>query len=193
MASEDKDRVSGQNAGKHGRHAQDAETAHARHAGASVSDEGDGEARASHAAHVAPNQDAASASHGGASASNAAAENPAAAYAASNYGVAKDKKHGKKSKLKKFLPLIIILAVVAALAIAAAVYANELDAKLGFEDASNAEGVQSALTPAQDNQPFYVLLLGSDSRKYSESSDKKGVSKGKNYSCLLYTSPSPRD
>ena len=159
MASEDKDRVSGQNAGKHGRHAQDAETAHARHAGASVSDEGDGEARASHAAHVAPNQDAASASHGGASASNAAAENPAAAYAASNYGVAKDKKHGKKSKLKKFLPLIIILAVVAALAIAAAVYANELDAKLGFEDASNAEGVQSALTPAQDNQPFYVLLL----------------------------------
>ncbi len=185
MASEDKDRVSGQNAGKHGRHAQDAETAHARHAGASVSDEGDGEARASHAAHVAPNQDAASASHGGASASNAAAENPAAAYAASNYGVAKDKKHGKKSKLKKFLPLIIILAVVAALAIAAAVYANELDAKLGFEDASNAEGVQSALTPAQDNQPFYVLLLGSDSRKYSESSDKKGVSKGKNYSDVM--------
>lgn len=186
MASEDKDRVSAQHLGKHSRPMQDDEGSHGRHAG-SAHTGGQGDAMpgpSSRGSHAAPDRGVASETEQQDFPDSSAPGGAAAAYAASNYGSGKNKKHGKRSKLK-FLPLIIIAVLVAAVLIAAAVYANELDAKLGFDDASNAAGVQSALTPAQDDQPFYVLLLGSDSRKYSESAEKKGVSAGKNYSDVM--------
>ncbi|MGI6591497.1 MAG: LCP family protein [Eggerthellaceae bacterium] len=116
----------------------------------------------------------------------------AAQYEPENYGSGTEKSHrgakqqanrSKHKALKIVIAIIVIL--IAAAAIAVFAYAHELDNRLGFEDASNTEGVKSALTPAQDNEPFYVLLLGSDSRKYSDSSTKKGVSSGSNNSDVM--------
>lgn len=105
----------------------------------------------------------------------------AAQYAASNYGNGGSKSHkgaGKKKRHWLRIVLIVILALVVAAAIAAFAYVHELDQKLGFDDSSSAASVASALTSTGDDKPFYVLLLGSDSRQYSTSSEKKGVSAG---------------
>lgn len=114
----------------------------------------------------------------------------ASRYDASNYGSGKSKdprkKHRRRGRHKVGKTvLIVILALIAAAAIGIVAYAHELDKRLGFDDASNAQGVKYALTPAENGKPFYILLLGSDLRKYSESSEKKGVSAGSNNSDVM--------
>lgn len=109
-------------------------------------------------------------------------------YSANNYGNGGGKSHKKSGKKKHHwlrIILLVILALIVAAGIAVAVYVHQLDQKLGFDDSNSASVVKSALTSTGNDKPFYVLLLGSDSRKYSTSSEKKGVSAGDSRSDVM--------
>ena len=71
--------------------------------------------------------------------------------------------------------LIAIVAVVVLLAIGIFAYAAAFNAKLA-EGQSTPTEMQNVLTPAAAGEPYYILLLGSDWREYSGTSDKAEMS-----------------
>ena len=52
------------------------------------------------------------------------------------------------------------------------IYTTMLNDKLAIDDKAQAEAVSDALVPAEVNQPFYALLIGSDSREGSGTSSR---------------------
>lgn len=81
--------------------------------------------------------------------------------------------------------LIILLALVVCIGISAAAFVHQVDQSLGFDDTTSATDVKEVLTPAPADRPFYVLLLGSDSRSAGDTSAKTGVSTGSSYSDVM--------
>lgn len=71
----------------------------------------------------------------------------------------------------KKVALIICLVVVMVLAgagVATAMYMNTLSQDIGFDDQEEAAAVEEALTPTVSNQPFYMMIIGSDTRNDDE-------------------------
>lgn len=72
----------------------------------------------------------------------------------------------KHSKMRRvFLIVAIVLAcVVVCAGIAFALYTHDLNSKMTIQDPDQQEKLQETLQPVQDDQPFYVMLIGSDTR-----------------------------
>ena len=79
----------------------------------------------------------------------------------------------KKNRAKKIAIIVIsvILALVLALSAAGAVYIGMLNSTLSLDESSKS-AVDEVTTPANFNEPFYLLVLGSDSREGSGTSSK---------------------
>ena len=80
----------------------------------------------------------------------------------------------RKRKHRKILMIVgIVLAVLlAGSGTAFGIYTTMLNDKLAIDDKAQAEAVSDALVPAEVNQPFYALLIGSDSREGSGTSSR---------------------
>ena len=76
-------------------------------------------------------------------------------------------------KRKRFLPLKIFLALLLVLIIAAVVAVNlyiwEFNSRIESHQ-SSVDTIHNVLTPAEEGKPYYILLLGSDSREGSGTS-----------------------
>lgn len=93
--------------------------------------------------------------------------------------------HRKHRRRALKIILIVLLALIVGAGIAVAAFVHAADQRLGFDDSQSASEVEQALTPADSNQPFYVLVLGSDSRSATESDAKTGISTGTSYSDVM--------
>lgn len=80
----------------------------------------------------------------------------------------------RKRKHRKILMIVgIVLAVLlVGSGTAFGIYTTMLNDKLAIDDKAQAEAVSDALVPAEVNQPFYALLIGSDSREGSGTSSR---------------------
>ena len=80
----------------------------------------------------------------------------------------------RKRKHRKILMIVgIVLAVLlVGSGTAFGIYATMLNDRLAIDDKAQAEAVSDALVPAEVNQPFYALLIGSDSREGSGTSSR---------------------
>ena len=97
-------------------------------------------------------------------------------YARDAYGsssAAYAKRRGRKRVLKGILIAVVALAVLIAIAVGA--YAAQFDGKLTANQ-STPDEMADVLTPAKAGEPYYILLLGSDWREYSGTSDKAEMS-----------------
>lgn len=85
--------------------------------------------------------------------------------------VAKSRRHRKSSMPKRIA--LTMLAVLAALLVATGAYALWFSSQLNAQLASGeSDGVESVLVPAESGKPFYMLVLGSDSREGSGTSGR---------------------
>lgn len=85
--------------------------------------------------------------------------------------VAKSRRHRKGSMPKRIA--LTVLAVLAALLVATGAHALWFSSQLNAQLASGeSEGVESVLVPAESGKPFYMLVLGSDSREGSGTSGR---------------------
>lgn len=85
--------------------------------------------------------------------------------------VAKSRRHRKGPTPKRIA--LAVLAVLATLLVAAGAYALWFSSQLNAQLASGeSEGVESVLVPAESGKPFYMLVLGSDSREGSGTSGR---------------------
>jgi LCP family protein required for cell wall assembly len=86
-----------------------------------------------------------------------------------------DDSAGKKRSWSTRKKLVVSLAaaltaMVAIIAIAVALYVSNLDNTIRIDDQERLNALESVLTtPATNNEPYYVLLLGSDSRDAADS------------------------
>ncbi len=80
----------------------------------------------------------------------------------------------KQRRRRKLLRNIAIVLAVLVIGVGAAfgVYAMQLDSKLALDDPSQTQAIDDALVSAELNQPFYALVIGSDSREGSGTSSK---------------------
>lgn len=80
----------------------------------------------------------------------------------------------RKRKHRKILMIVgIVLAVLlVGSGTAFGIYTTMLNDRLAIDDKAQAEAVSDALIPAEVNQPFYALLIGSDSREGSGTSSR---------------------
>ena len=83
----------------------------------------------------------------------------------------------KKSKVKKIAIIIcsILLALILAITAAGAIYVQQLNTALSPDDKTLAD-VNTVTSQANLNEPFYLLVLGSDSREGSGTSNKAAES-----------------
>ena len=79
----------------------------------------------------------------------------------------------RKSRIKKIVIILIsvLLALILALAAAGGMYVSMLNNTLSLDETSKA-AVDEVTTPVNLNDPFYLLVLGSDSREGSGTSSK---------------------
>jgi LCP family protein required for cell wall assembly len=75
----------------------------------------------------------------------------------------KAKKKGRGPKIALIVCLSLAV-VIAGAASAMALYMNSLNQEIGIDDPEEAAAVEEALTPTVSNQPFYVMIIGSDTR-----------------------------
>jgi len=75
----------------------------------------------------------------------------------------KAKKKGRGPKIALIVCLSLVV-VIAGAASAMALYMNSLNQEIGIDDPEEAAAVEEALTPTVSNQPFYVMIIGSDTR-----------------------------
>lgn len=80
----------------------------------------------------------------------------------------------KQRHRRKILRNIAIVLAVLIIGVGAAfgIYAMQLDSKLALDDPSQTQAIDEALVSAELNQPFYALVIGSDSREGSGTSSK---------------------
>ncbi len=74
-----------------------------------------------------------------------------------------DRKHHRARRIILIVLIILLCLVVCAVA-AYAWYMNDLNSKMTIQDPEQQQELQQALEPVQNDQPFYVMLIGSDSR-----------------------------
>ncbi len=103
------------------------------------------------------------ASNGSGHGRSTASSNPYSRNNASHYAVKPKKKHrrGKKIALVTCLVLAVVLVGVG---VAAALYVNNLDSQMAEQDTEQAAAIQEELTTPVSDEPFYVMLIGSDTR-----------------------------
>ena len=91
-----------------------------------------------------------------------------------DFGDAKSrgKKKPTKHKVLKRV-LIALLAIVAIAAVAAGIYLFKLNEALAYDDKEMGAKVAQAVTAPKPDEPYYILLIGSDSREGAEGSDAK--------------------
>lgn len=85
--------------------------------------------------------------------------------------IARRRKQRRRRKVFRGIAAVLAVLIVGAGA-AFGIYAMQLDGKLALEDSSQAEAIDDALVSAELNEPFYTLVIGSDSREGSGTSSK---------------------
>lgn len=131
-----------------------------------------GRPQGSHARHAGVPGSAAAPTAAPAAVRTPAPGNPASHAAAHDAGLLQQRR--RKRKHRKILMIVgIVLAVLlAGSGTAFGIYTTMLNDKLAIDDKAQAEAVSDALVPAEVNQPFYALLIGSDSREGSGTSSR---------------------
>lgn len=87
--------------------------------------------------------------------------------------VRKKRKKSGKGKKAALIAAVSLVAVFALAGGALALYVNSLDRALSFDDEQQAESLKGVLAPvssSQADEPFYLLVLGSDAREGDEAS-----------------------
>ena len=98
--------------------------------------------------------------------------------------------HIKRRKRKRVAKrvLIAVASVLAAFVIGVGAYAlwfsSQLDSRLAL-DSDDAKDISAALSPVDTNGPFYVLILGSDSREGSGTSSEAMYAEGQERSDVI--------
>lgn len=85
--------------------------------------------------------------------------------------IARRRKQRRRRKVFRGIAIVLVVLIVGVGA-AFGIYAMQLDGKLALEDSSQAEAINDALVSAELNEPFYTLVIGSDSREGSGTSSK---------------------
>lgn len=77
------------------------------------------------------------------------------------------KKRKKTSRAKKVVigVLIALVLVMAAAAVALGLYVSSVNKAMSFEEQEQLDRLQDALAAQEEDEPFYMLLLGSDARE----------------------------
>lgn len=77
------------------------------------------------------------------------------------------KKRKKSSRAKKVVigVLIALVLVMAAAAVALGLYVSSVNKAMSFEEQEQLDRLQDALAAQEEDEPFYMLLLGSDARE----------------------------
>lgn len=85
--------------------------------------------------------------------------------------IAQRRKRRRRRKVLRSVAIVLAVLVIG-FGVAFGAYALQLDSKLALDDPSQSRAIDEALVPAELNQPFYALLIGSDSREGSGTSSK---------------------
>lgn len=131
-----------------------------------------GRPQGSHARHAGVPGSAAAPTAAPAAVRTPAPGNPPSHAAAHDAGLLQQRR--RKRKHRKILMVVgIVLAVLlVGSGTAFGIYTTMLNDRLAIDDKAQAEAVSDALIPAEVNQPFYALLIGSDSREGSGTSSR---------------------
>lgn len=131
-----------------------------------------GRPQGSHARHAGVPGSAAAPTAAPAAVRTPAPGNPPSHAAAHDAGLLQQRR--RKRKHRKILMIVgIVLAVLlVGSGTAFGIYTTMLNDRLAIDDKAQAEAVSDALVPAEVNQPFYALLIGSDSREGSGTSSR---------------------
>lgn len=131
-----------------------------------------GRPQGSHARHAGVPGSAAAPTAAPAAVRTPAPGNPSSHTAAHDAGLLQQRR--RKRKHRKILMIVgIVLAVLlVGSGTAFGIYTTMLNDRLAIDDKAQAEAVSDALVPAEVNQPFYALLIGSDSREGSGTSSR---------------------
>ncbi len=122
----------------------------------------------------------------GAGSSNPYAASPEGSrYSRSNYGAAGRQLNIPQRKRRRKFPIIIgiIAALLLIAGAAAALYLFSIDNALSLGD--NADDVNAALSEVGADQPYYVLLIGSDSRAGTTAASEQGNDNGTERSDIM--------
>ena len=103
-------------------------------------------------------------------------------YAPSNYGTGGEysrnggqysvkAKHGGRGKKIALAIVLVVVVLLAGAGAAAAWYVNSLNQEIAIDNPEEAAAVDEALTPTVSNEPFYLMIIGSDSR--GDDSDRR--------------------
>lgn len=74
-----------------------------------------------------------------------------------------DKKHSRLRKVI-IIVLIVLLCLVVGAGVALGLYAHNLDSRMAIQDPDQQQKLEETLQPVANDQPFYVMLIGSDTR-----------------------------
>ncbi|WP_283170809.1 LCP family protein [Curtanaerobium respiraculi] len=83
----------------------------------------------------------------------------------------------KRRRRKLTIVLAVIIALLLLVGTAAGLYLHQLGSNMGL-DQSDSSAVQAALTEPRANEPYYVLLVGNDSREGTTSEYEASMSHG---------------
>lgn len=76
-------------------------------------------------------------------------------------------KRGRGKKIALIVCLVLALVLVGA-GVATALYMNSLNQEMAIDDPEQAAAIDAALTPVVSTEPFYMLIIGSDTRNDGE-------------------------
>ena len=87
----------------------------------------------------------------------------------------------KRRRQRRHRKVLAVIAIVLAVILvgggaAFGIFAMQLDSKLALDDPSQEDAINSVLTPAELSEPFYALVIGSDSREGSGTSTREDES-----------------
>ena len=85
--------------------------------------------------------------------------------------IAARRKRRHRRKILRNIAIVLAVLIIG-VGVAVGAYAMQLDSKLAIDDPSQTQAIDDALVSAELNQPFYALVIGSDSREGSGTSSK---------------------
>lgn len=80
---------------------------------------------------------------------------------------ASKKKRGRGKKIALVVCLVLAMLLIGG-GVAVAKYIDSLNAEMTIEDPEEAQAIEAALTPTVSNEPFYAMIIGSDTRNDDE-------------------------
>lgn len=83
-----------------------------------------------------------------------------------------ERRHKRKRLRVLRIVVIAVLAVLLSAGVAFGAYSTMLNSRLAIDDSSERDAINDALVEADLNEPFYMLVLGSDSREGSGTSSR---------------------